>query len=229
MDGRADLPGEHGLRFFPGFYQHLPDTLKRIPYESNPLGVFDNLVHARDEAMVNNTHGLQPFLATFPTEPQDFEMLVKSIQELFEGTIITPDDAEYIAQKFWQVLTSCEERMMQEYQNMTWWEFTDAQSRTTEFQNFTKAYTRALLAAQAETANARTIGNMAVQLAFDQIAPDVQDDRLLNGPTNERWLTPWLTYLREKGVGYHLNAEVVSIQVADGQIASATVSENGDL
>ena len=29
--GRPDLPGEHGFRFFPGFYRHLPDTMKRIP------------------------------------------------------------------------------------------------------------------------------------------------------------------------------------------------------
>src|ERR687897_2180542 len=29
--GRADLPAEHGFRFFPGFYRHLPDTMRRIP------------------------------------------------------------------------------------------------------------------------------------------------------------------------------------------------------
>src|SRR3954454_120320 len=28
---RPDLPAEHGFRFFPGFYQHIPDTMKRIP------------------------------------------------------------------------------------------------------------------------------------------------------------------------------------------------------
>src|SRR6266849_3573100 len=43
-DGRKDLPGEHGFRFFPGFYKHLPDTMKRIPFGNNPHGVFDNLV-----------------------------------------------------------------------------------------------------------------------------------------------------------------------------------------
>src|SRR5919106_4999608 len=31
-DGRADLPAEHGFRFFPGFYRHLPDTMARIPH-----------------------------------------------------------------------------------------------------------------------------------------------------------------------------------------------------
>jgi len=28
---RPALPGEHGFRFFPSFYWHLPDTMKRIP------------------------------------------------------------------------------------------------------------------------------------------------------------------------------------------------------
>ena len=26
------LPGEHGFRFFPGFYRHVVDTMSRIPY-----------------------------------------------------------------------------------------------------------------------------------------------------------------------------------------------------
>ena len=26
------LPGEHGFRFFPGFYKHVTDTMKRIPF-----------------------------------------------------------------------------------------------------------------------------------------------------------------------------------------------------
>lgn len=43
-DGRFDLPGEHGFRFFPGFYRHITDTMKRIPYGPNENGVFDNLV-----------------------------------------------------------------------------------------------------------------------------------------------------------------------------------------
>ena len=29
------LPGEHGFRFFPGFYRHIIDTMDRIPYQGN--------------------------------------------------------------------------------------------------------------------------------------------------------------------------------------------------
>src|SRR3954465_15620774 len=45
-EGRADLPAEHGFRFFPGFYRHVPDTMRRIPYAGNERGVLDNLVPA---------------------------------------------------------------------------------------------------------------------------------------------------------------------------------------
>ena len=44
VGGRRNLPGEHGFRFFPGFYQHVTDTMKRIPYGNKR--VFDNIVHA---------------------------------------------------------------------------------------------------------------------------------------------------------------------------------------
>src|SRR3954447_13408798 len=44
VGGRRALPGEHGFRFFPGFYKHVPDTMRRIPYEHQLHGVLDNLV-----------------------------------------------------------------------------------------------------------------------------------------------------------------------------------------
>src|SRR5215831_2972012 len=57
--GRKDLPGEHGFRFFPGFYKHLPDTMRRIPYRGQRNGVFDNL-RAATEAEIAQTNGLPP-------------------------------------------------------------------------------------------------------------------------------------------------------------------------
>jgi uncharacterized protein with NAD-binding domain and iron-sulfur cluster len=45
--GRDDLPGEHGFRFFPGFYRNLPDTMRRIPFGRNRDGVAGNLVEPK--------------------------------------------------------------------------------------------------------------------------------------------------------------------------------------
>ena len=50
--GRRDLPGEHGFRFFPGFYKNVPDTMRRIPVAGNPNGVFDHLVDAQQELLI---------------------------------------------------------------------------------------------------------------------------------------------------------------------------------
>ena len=36
IDGRRDLPAEHGFRFFPGFYRHVPDTMRRIGVDGAP-------------------------------------------------------------------------------------------------------------------------------------------------------------------------------------------------
>jgi hypothetical protein len=44
--GRRPLPGEHGFRFFPGFYWNLGDTMCRIPFPENQRGTWDNLVRA---------------------------------------------------------------------------------------------------------------------------------------------------------------------------------------
>ena len=43
-DGRSPLPGEHGFRFFPGFYLNLGDTMRRIPTAEGT--VYDRLVRA---------------------------------------------------------------------------------------------------------------------------------------------------------------------------------------
>src|SRR5688500_1364008 len=44
--GRRALPGEHGFRFFPGFYHHVPDSMRRTPFPGNEEGVWNNLVDA---------------------------------------------------------------------------------------------------------------------------------------------------------------------------------------
>src|SRR5947208_10317427 len=47
--GRRDLPAEHGFRFFPGFYKHVPDTMRR-------LGVVGHLVGA-EQVMIAQAGG----------------------------------------------------------------------------------------------------------------------------------------------------------------------------
>lgn len=70
--GRPDLPGEHGFRFFPGFYHNLGDTMRRIPYPGNANGTWDNLVKAT-EYLSSRQGGVHdatiPFAIPNPTDP----------------------------------------------------------------------------------------------------------------------------------------------------------------
>src|ERR687897_3368852 len=77
--GRRDLPGEHGFRFFPGFYRHLPDTMRRIPIEGQPGGVLANLVPARQVqiARAGGSEIVSP--AHFPASLRDLHLAFRAL------------------------------------------------------------------------------------------------------------------------------------------------------
>jgi uncharacterized protein with NAD-binding domain and iron-sulfur cluster len=65
-----------------------------------------------------------------------------------------------------------------------------------------------------------------LQLLFLMGNPEAYPDRVLNGPTNDVWLNPWLNHLRSIGVEYNHGHEVTKINVASGQIASIEFLQN---
>ncbi len=134
------------------------------------------------------------------------------------------DDGLFFAAKMWEFLTACEERRLVEYERINWWDFIEAGSRSAAYQRyFGNAITRSLVAAKARRASTKTIGDIFVQIVFNILLPGVAADRVLNGPTNDVWINPWLEHLQRRGVTYHLNADVRAIQCDKGVVRSATV------
>ena len=133
------------------------------------------------------------------------------------------------AARVWQILTSCEERRLAEYEQIPWWEFIDADVPLPAYQKILAAgITRSLVAAHAETASTRTIGTIFVQLLLDVVDPLVAtSDRVLDGPTNQVWLYPWLQYLRTLGVTYLPETTVTEIVHGDGRISGVRVESAG--
>ncbi len=82
VGGRKDLPGEHGFRFFPGFYKHVIDTMTRIPYGSNPNGVFNNLVEANRTQIARAGQPGVVLPAHLPENPAD---CAASLRALFQS------------------------------------------------------------------------------------------------------------------------------------------------
>ena len=223
------LPGEHGFRFFPGFYKHVVDTMRRIPsFDGRPVA--DHLVPTTRMAVTQ--YGKPTFVVpmVFPHTPSDAGVLLRDILAAF-GPIadLTPEELAFFGARVWQILTSCGERRLAEYERINWWDFVDADERSKSYQKFLAVgLTRSLVAAKARRASTRTIGDILVQLLLTVLDPTGgSTDRVLDGPTNLVWIDPWLAYLKSRGVRYHNKSEVDEILYNNGRISGVVVRHDG--
>jgi uncharacterized protein with NAD-binding domain and iron-sulfur cluster len=220
------LPGEHGFRFFPGFYRHIIDTMDRIPYGQGRVS--DNLVNTTQVLFAGYGGDSIVLPSHFPRTPEGMKSVLVFFQRIVSGHRSVPlYEIEFFLARVWQIMTSCDERRLNEYEKTSWWEFIGAEERSRDYQKFfAHGFTRSLVASQAQLASAFTVGNMHLQMLFDVADPTMPaSDRLLNGPTNDVWIEPWLYYLEAQGVKYHMQCDVRSIDCWAGVIRSVTVRD----
>ena len=224
-----NLPGEHGFRFFPGFYKHLIETMRRIP-SFDGRKVADHLVPTTRIGIAQDGKPTFVIPAMFPLTPMDAGTILRDMLLAFGPvTGLTPGDLALFGARIWQILTSCAERRLGEYERIGWWEFLDAGQRSLAYQKFLAAgLTRSLVAAKARTASTRTIGDIFVQLILGVVNPAAgSTDRVLDGPTNLVWIDPWLGDLQSRGVQYRFNVEVAEILCDGSRVTGVAVIENG--
>jgi geranylgeranyl pyrophosphate synthase/uncharacterized protein with NAD-binding domain and iron-sulfur cluster len=223
------LPGEHGFRFFPGFYKHVVDTMRRTP-SFDGRKVADHLAPTTRVGFTQ--YGKPTFVVptVFPHRPNDAGAVLRDILLSFGPiTDLTPDDLAFFGARLWQILTSCKERRLGEYERTSWWEFVGAEQRSVSYQKFLAAgITRSLVAAKARKASTRTIGDVFVQLMLTILNPSAgSTDRVLDGPTNLVWINPWLAHLESSGVRYVKDAQVEEILCEGGRITGIAVRRGG--
>ncbi len=226
--GRRPLPGEHGFRFFPGFYHHIPDTMRRIPFGSNAEGVRSNLVNAPIPLFPRSGGRDDQQMFGFIPDPRHVltpDALIRLVTEEWLGQqAVMPHEAAFFANRLVVFLSSCNERRMGQWEKTSWWDFVRAEQYSAEYQTVAaRGMTRALVAAKEEAASTRTIGNMAEAFlyALAGLGTDGHADQVLNGPTNEVWINPWLKLLRERGVRFVSGATVTGLDVADRRVSGA--------
>lgn len=217
------LPGEHGFRFFPAFYKHIPDSMRRIPC---PGGTVDRHLVNTNEIEVRRL-GQPPveLNASFPDTLEEWKRLFRL---KYARLGVKPDEIEHFIGRMVCFLGSCEARRLAEFENQTWWEFIGASTRSEAYQRFLAiGLTRTLTAMRPTEASARTVAMILVQLIFPFLDPAAEPDRILDGPTNEVWFEPWLVHLRAMGVTVHFDAPCQGLRVAGGRISGADVTVAG--
>lgn len=222
--GRKNLPGEHGFRFFPAFCRHLPDTMMRIPYQGN-VSVFNNLVHA---TRIHVARAGQPPLILTARIPQSVEDWAITFKETFSGIGVPDNEVLFFVDRLLTLLTSCPERRVAEYEEIPWWTFIGAATRSAAYQTLLgKGLTRSLVAVRAQEGSTRTTGYVLLQLLFGLLTYG-GFDRLLNGPTSDVWLNPWVSYLKERGVVFETGTTIKRLNASATGIASVSAESSGE-
>lgn len=216
------LPGEHGFRFFPGFYKHITDTMSRIPYAPTGKTCFDNLVSTHDVQITQTGRPPVTVPVNFPGSVTDILEILTGLFEI--GSLLTKEEMVFFSGRIWQLMTSCNERFMDEYEGIGWWQYLQADDFSPAYRALlVEGLTRSLVAAKAQTASTRTVGTIFLQLIYGMLNSK-DTDRVLNGPTNDVFLNPWLAYLQSKGVSYEKGWEVTNIKMDGDNVAGVSIA-----
>src|SRR4051812_11713729 len=224
--GRTDLPGEHGFRFFPGFYRHLPDTMARIPAAGGAGTVRDHLVGAT-RILFAQAGGPNEIIAPahLPESAEDFAVLARFLREAATQVGVPPQEYAILVERLLTLLTSCDERREEQWDRQSWWEYTGAERRSAAFQRFlADGLTRTLVAARGREMSARTGGLVLIQLLQDLTRAGGRADRVLDAPTSEVWIDPWASHLESLGVELRVGEPVEALLLSGGRIDGATVA-----
>ena len=229
VGGRLPLPGEHGYRVCVGSYQYLPDTMRRIPIGGG-RSVYDNLVKGGDIllAQSDGRHAYRTFLMGPPSLTLD--QLPDQLLGAGEFASRVPaDELAFWARQVLIYLTSCDERRFGQWENVSMWDYMRAGGKSAEYQLlFTDMCSHLVQSTPSRLASARAHMNLWEAIVY--CAAGQGDDgrpvaELLNAPTNQAWIDPWIRHLSELGTCFHIGQTVEALNMRRGRIVSARVRD----
>jgi len=231
--GRLDLPGELATRFYAGFYNNLPDTMQRIPFANSAGNVWGNMVAPPQTLLAAGSRDFYANDATvisFPTSLGGLQPAIQGwLQDAFFGLTIPADELAFFASKLTVFLTSCDARRLQQWENMSWWDYTGAATRSANYQQLVIRFPSLLLAARGQEASARSIGQAVEAIIYTYARQGYRYPVLnvLNRPTNEAWIDAWCGYLAGLGVSLNLGVQATQCEYANGQVVGVQANAGG--
>ena len=209
---RKDLPGEHGFRFFPAFYDHLDKTMSEIP-TSDGRSVLENLIGSESFAVVNS--GRRPTVAKrrIGTGVESISGVVDALSTWFtqDALNLSAPDFGNLAFSMTKFMMSSKIRRVRQYDKMSWYDFTqtDGKAYSENYRSIVSNAPRMMVAMDGRKGSAYTIGKVGSQLFFlEPMRKPKVLDRVLNAPTSESWLDPWFHHLRARGIQFHFESGV---------------------
>lgn len=197
-----ELAGEHGYRYFPSFYYHLFDTMKRTPVRSHAHTVYDNL-RSNDHFVIGSSDGA-PADRISRKPPNNLGELLQLQRVIQQRLGMRMGDILRYQTRLLQYATSCRKRR-EELQFVSWSDYLQlGEGFSNAFRTAMDQWPQALVGLNGATADAHTFGNIIVQQLADQLTHRDLRDASLNGPTTNAWFDHWRRHLVEDlGVIFH--------------------------
>jgi hypothetical protein len=200
------VAAEHGFRFFPAFYRHLFDTMRRTrilnPAESERTRatVFENLVPSEGLGFARG--GTTESFMIPRRLPSSYEAMRKLLGKVLEELGYTVQDIARFSLKLFKYMTSSTKRRSNQYEYMSWGTFLEAHRYSPISREHIEYGPQMSAALRGSASDARTQGNITTQLLMDQFRQDAICDFTLCGPTSGSWFQHWYDFLKMEGVTF---------------------------
>jgi hypothetical protein len=227
------IPGEHGFRFFPNFYRHLFDTMKRTPIldshgDVTGMTAFDQLIPTPGAmlAMEDGTGPHQVDLRRFHSLHE-----IEQARKLFYDRLkFAPRDALGLQYFTLRYMMSGPSRRLNEAEPANFITYIGGQNPPKRYSeaalNFVNNAPRALAAMSATESDARTQLDITLQLMAIHPTKDFTADMTLNGPTSTVWLAHWKKYLKMQGVKFFVG-RITALQDSGGRLVPTVEGPSG--
>ena len=227
--GRRDLPAEHGFRAEFSFYQNLPETMGRIPFRGNENGVRDNMVPV-SQAHLSRAGGedlTAPIAFEAPAHYDPVQMWETVFAGLRQLRDIPPDQLAFFARQVAMYFSSGDLRRFGQWEYVNWYDYTRAGEMSEDYRKqLAEGLTRNLAAAKPQDMSVNSTGIVGESFAYSLMyRPRGPSDQVLNAPTNEAWIDPWLARLRDLGVKLRVGQQLARWEFRRGRVDAAIVKD----
>ncbi|MGW3352198.1 hypothetical protein ACWDA3_53645 [Nonomuraea rubra] len=135
---------------------------------------------------------------------------------------------QFFVSKLVTFVTSGPRRRLGQWENMGFADFVKAELMSQEYRDLlVHMFTASLVAAQPDRANTRTMGLMFEALVYSGLGlgPYGPPDQVLNGPSSDVWITPWIDHLTGLGVQFRVGWTATGFDYPGGRIIGVRVSD----
>ena len=214
---------EHSIRTYGAGYHHLFQTLNEIPV-GNGKSVFNNLTALPGVLMTSQQDpSRNRLLPTTYATPKIRKLLV--LLRILRNWQLNAGEAVQFIRLSMDYAIKCDARKTAVYRGKSFAEYVGLATYSQPFRQFLTAFLDIIVAAK-PYASAEVILSLMNRIMFpNKVAGLLSTMNVMNGPTNERFIDPWVTYLQELGVHVHLNSSLDEVVIETGQIAHVTVNK----